>query len=365
MKVVVIGAGVAGLSIGWRLVQAGAEVTVLERAQLGRGATWASAGMIATSAEMASAAAPEVQLAQHSANIWPAFAQEIEAASGANVGYRRDGTLIVARNSDEAAALRSRAAGNRQFLSAAEARSLEPLLVDDIAGGLVDPDEAHVDNRALGPALAVAFQRAGGTLQVNEAVVRIECEKGRAIGARTPFHLHGADAFVLAAGAWSSRLEGLPAEAVPPVIPVKGEMIALASAREAVPRHMVWGNEVYLVPRPDRLLVGATVSREGFDTRTTQAAAEWLYNRAVSLMPGLKAWEVADHWAGLRPGSPDDLPLIGPSAVEGLFVASGQFRNGILFAPAIAEAMRDIILNKAAPEPAFDPRRFAKGGANT
>lgn len=361
MKVAVIGAGVAGLSIGWRLQQAGAEVTVLERAQAGRSATWASAGMLAATAEIESGNAPDARLARHSAALWPAFAHEIEDACGGNIGYRRDGTLIVASDAEAAAALRNRAAAvnGLRFLSSTEARIFEPLLADSTAGALFDETEAQVDNRALGPALAIALQRAGGKLHINEAVVRLEIENGRAVGARTPFKIHRADAFVLAAGAWSGSLKELPPAAVPPVVPVKGEMVALApSAVSAMPTHMIWGHEIYLVPRVARLLVGATMTREGFDTRTTKAAADWLLTRATSLMPALASWQLVEHWSGLRPGSPDDLPLIGPSALDGLFIASGQFRNGILFAPAIAEMMRDIVLECAQPESAFDPRRF-------
>jgi glycine oxidase len=360
MKVVVIGAGVAGLSIGWRLRQAGAEVTVLERAQAGRGATWASAGMLAATAEIESGDTPDARLARHSAALWPAFAREIEDVCGASIGYRRDGTLIVARDAEAAEGLRRRAAaGALQLLSSTEARTLEPLLADSIAGALFDDSEAQVDNRALGPALAVALQCAGGKLGINEAVVRVEIENGRAVGARTPFKIHRADAFVLAAGAWSGSLKDLPPAAVPPVVPVKGEMVALApDAASAMPTHMIWGQEIYLVPRGARLLIGATMTREGFDTRTTKAAADWLLNRANSLMPALASWRLVEHWAGLRPGSPDDLPLIGPSVLDGLFIASGQFRNGILFSPAIAEMMRDIVLDRAQPDPAFDPRRF-------
>jgi len=260
-------------------------------------------------------------------------------------------------------ALRARAKGSPglEFLSPMEARTLEPLLSPTIEGALFDPSEAQVDNRALGPALAVALQRAGGILQANEAVVRIEIETGRAVAARTPFSLHPADAIVIAAGAWSGQLEGLPVEALPAVVPVKGEMIALRPKDAALLQHMIWGNEVYLVPRRNRLLVGATVTREGFDSRTTARAANWLNRQAVELMPALAQWQVVEHWAGLRPGSPDDLPLIGQTRVEGLFVASGQYRNGILLAPAIADTMRDMVLGKTFPAEigAFDPSRFA------
>ncbi|MFL5240464.1 MAG: glycine oxidase ThiO [Rhizomicrobium sp.] len=366
MKIVVIGAGVAGLSIGWRLAQAGAQVTVLERAQPGRGATWASAGMIAATAEIEEGDIPQARLGHHAASLWPHFAREIEELSGIDPGYRVDGTLIVARSPAEAASLERRGKGSTalEFLMPSAAKLLEPLLSDNVAGALFDPDEAQVNNRALALALGIAFQKAGGALKINEPVVRFEIENGRAAAARTPFAHYRADAFILAAGAWSGRIEGLPADGVPAVIPVKGEMIALSPKGDAMPKHMVWGNEVYVVPRHHRLLVGATVTREGFDTRITRAAADWLNARAVGLMPALAQWDLVDHWAGLRPGSPDDLPLIGPSSLDGLFVASGQFRNGILFAPAIAEAMCDIVLKQASPLPAFDPRRFAKQRAS-
>ncbi|MBV9571182.1 MAG: glycine oxidase ThiO [Alphaproteobacteria bacterium] len=363
MKVVVIGAGIAGLSIGWRLKQAGADVTVLERAQPGRGATWASAGMIATIAEIETPDSPQALLAQRSVRLWPHFAAEIEEASGIDVGYRVDGTLIVARSEEHARFLRHRAEGSQEleFLGPAEARALEPLLAMDVLGALFDATEAQVDNRMLARALAVAFQRAGGVLKTNEAVVRFETEGGRARAVRTPFAQYPADVFVLAAGAWSGLIEGLTPEVAPPIIPVKGEMIALAAERDSLPHHMIWGNDIYLVPRGGRLLVGATVSREGFDSRMTQAAAVWLYSRAVALMSALANWQLADHWAGLRPGSPDDLPLIGRSALANLLIASGQFRNGILFAPAIAEAIRDTALDEPPKEDlaAFNPCRFA------
>jgi glycine/D-amino acid oxidase-like deaminating enzyme len=158
---------------------------------------------------------------------------------------------------------------------------------------------------------------------------------------------------LIAAGAWSGLLEALP------ITPVKGEMIALQPLEGALlPGPVVWGEGVYCVPRHGRLLVGATVAEAGFDTGPTREARDHLWSRAARLMPAVKDWTLADHWAGLRPKSPDGLPLLGPAAAPGLFVASGQYRNGILFAPAIAQEMADIILGKAAVIADFDPRRF-------
>ena len=362
MKIVVIGAGVAGLSIGWRLALGGAEVVVLERAQPGRGATWAAGGMIAAAAEHADHAAPDAQFAARAASLWPDFAREIEERSGRPVFYRRDGSLLVASTKARFDELAARAGHETSLLDATEARRLEPLLNAGIAGALFAPEDAQVDNRALGLALAHALVNAGGTLQTNEAVVRFEMTSAGIEGARTPFMLHRGDAYVLAAGAWSGEIEGLPREALPPVVPVKGEMIAFQPANGAsLPTRLLWGNEVYLIPRHDRLFVGATATREGFDTALTDHAADWLAAQAAALLPALSNWEVVEHWAGLRPGSPDDLPLVGETALSGLFVASGQYRNGILFAPAIADALHSLILERRTPPDirAFDPKRFA------
>ncbi len=366
MKVVIVGAGVAGLGIGWRLALAGADVTILERAQPGRGATWAAAGMIAPTAESGNSDADETNFARLSASLWPAFAAELEAQSGRSIGYKRDGTLMVALTGDEADALTRRANANvitdhkPRLFTADEARAAEPLLSGSVACALWDAEEAQVDNRALSAALARAFTRAGGKLLPNEAVVKIESDAGIVFGARTPFALHYGEAVVVAAGAWSEEIE-MPAGTSPPVIPVKGEMIALVPPDgAALPNHVVWGNGVYLVPRAGRVLVGATVQHVGIDTSLTDAGAGWLLERAIGLMPALAGWAVNEHWAGLRPGTPDDLPILGETAVKGLFVATGQFRNGILFAPAVAETMSRLILSAtAAPEiRAFDPRRF-------
>ncbi len=362
MKVVVVGAGAAGLGIGLRLCQAGAEVTVLERFQPARGATWAAAGMLSLLAEEPEPNPVEVALARYAAQLWPDFAAEIEQRSGRKVDYRKGGKLSAATSTSalQRLSVRAKSSVGLALLSAADARKREPMLSPGIFGALWNAEEAWVDNRALGVALAAAFTRAGGKLQLNETVVRFETDGSRLLGARTPFFVHEADAYVVAAGAWTSRIEGLPAGVLPAIVPVKGEMIALAGGNP--PGHVVWGDDVYLVPRGDRLLVGATLSREGFDTSLTDAAASLLRGRAEALMPGLEKWEEVEHWAGLRPGSPDDLPVLGPTSIERLYVASGQYRNGILYAPAVAETVVALVLGRKSEidVTAFDPRRFAE-----
>ena len=353
MRVVIIGAGVAGLGIGWRLLQAGAEVTILERAQPAAGASWAAAGMLAVTAELEEAVEAERALALRASNLWPVFAAELEAASGRSVFLSRVGALLLAADAVELEVMQTRAKGDLRILDARQAKTLVPLLGNTL-GGLWSPHEAHVDNRALGEALCIAFLKAGGLLNANEAAVKLE--RGPAV--LTPYGRYEADVVVVAAGAWSGLLDDIP------IRPVKGEVIMLSPPpNQALPVPVVWGEDVYCVPRPHlgergTLLIGATVQEEGFDTKPTPQARDQLWAAARRLMPSLRDWTLAGHWAGLRPKSPDGLPLLGPAAMEGVYVAGGQYRNGILFTPAIAQEMADIILGKSQGTPDFDPRRF-------
>ena len=352
MKVVIVGAGVAGLGIGWRLLQAGAQVTILDRGQPAQGATWAAAGMLAVTAELEEAGEPERTFALHSDSLWPGFAAELEQASGTGIGFVRGGALLLAGDAAQLEAMRSRGA----VVDGAGARALVPMLAGDIPGGLWAADEARVDNRVLGEALTIAFLKAGGILLPQEAAVTIE-ERGSAASVMTPYGRHHADAIVIAAGAWSGLLGDIP------ITPVKGEMIALMPpASDALPGPVIWGNGVYMVPREQggekRLLVGASMQESGFDTSLSPAVRDDLRARAQSLIPALRHWTLTDHWAGLRPKSPDGLPLLGRLR-SNIFVAGGQFRNGILLAPAIADLMAGMVLGKNKINPAFDPKRFS------
>jgi glycine oxidase len=359
MKIVIIGAGVAGLAIGWRLAKAGQEVTILERAQPGAGATWASAGMLAVTAELLESGSVEIEFARYSNSLWPNFAKEIEDVSGQKIGYTAKGALILAADGIALARLQRQAAARPglELLNAGRVREIAPMVTGEVAGALWSAQEARIDNRTLGPSLALAVQKAGGRLLTNEAVVRIERRDGRAAIAHTPFGLYHADAFVLAAGAWSNVLE----QEVAPVAPVKGQMILLTPPPgEVPPDPVIWGNGIYAVPRGQALAVGATVEDAGFDTGLTDEARETLRAAAETLMPALRAWSISDQWAGLRPRAPDGLPLLGPTSVDGLWLASGQYRNGILFAPAVAETMSQQILGRGAVISAFDPRRITR-----
>jgi glycine/D-amino acid oxidase-like deaminating enzyme len=237
-------------------------------------------------------------------------------------------------------------------VDAAGARAIAPMLAGDLPGGLWVSDEAQADSRALGEALTAAVLKAGGTILPGEAAVTLDERSGQVTAIRTAYGHYRADAYLLAAGAWSGLLDDIP------VTPVKGEMIALETPPGfAAP--VIWGQGVYLVPREGLLLVGATAQEAGFDTALTDAARDFLHGRAAALIPAARDWPVIEHWAGLRPKSPDGLPLLGPSRLSNLFVASGQYRNGILFAPAIAARMGDLMRGQGQVIPAFNPRRFA------
>ncbi len=373
MKIVVIGAGVAGLAIGWRLAQAKCEVVVLERGLAGQGATWASAGMIAAGAETGLDGSPLAQFALASRAAWPAFAREIEAASGMDIGYREPGALLVALNEPQERTLRELAATLAarkmpdKWLEAREALEKEPLLAPDLRGALHAADAAQVDNRVLSAALAVNLRRAGGQLHELCRVESIIVERGHVRGVVAEGERFAAEAVVLAAGAWCNGIDGIPREALPPVRPVKGQMVALAlPAGARMPTHPAWESDVYIVPRRDRLLVGATVEEVGFDTAVSKEAQDWLLAGAIRLAPSLAQWRVAESWSGLRPATPDGLPALGAIGLAGLFAATGQFRNGILFAPSVADGLSDLVLGKPARPDwrAFDPRRFTSGRTN-
>jgi glycine oxidase len=365
MKVAIAGGGIAGLAIGWRLAEAGADVTVFERDVAGRSATWAAAGMLSAGAEASSMGGAR-SFAREARLMWPAFARALEEASGIDCRFRESGALVVAHDGEGARALRAeaeqlRASGAEAVsLEAREAREHEPSLAPHIAGALLVPGDGDVDNRRLGEALIRAFERAGGTLRERCQVQSILSEGEKAVGLLTADGAVRADAVVVAMGAWSSALPG--AAALPAVKPVKGQLVSFAPPKGVpVPRRVVGDHHVYLVPRGDRVLVGATVEDAGFDTSVRAASRDELVSSAAHIIPAAAEWRVVETWSGLRPRCAGDAPALGEAA-PGLFVATGQFRNGILFAPAVAEAMAACVLGRecALAVDAFHPGRFAR-----
>ncbi|MFB4274876.1 FAD-dependent oxidoreductase [Nonomuraea sp. MTCD27] len=366
---VIVGGGVVGLSVAWRMAREGRQVTVVDPAP-GTGASHAAAGMLAPVSEVTYTEAPLLRLGMASLRRWPAFAAELSAdagldeaagpgaeqgpnrpdagqgpnrpGAGRGLDLRSDGTLDVAFGADDLAALDELAAFMDKLglpverLTGRECRRLEPMLAPSVRGGLLAAGDAWVDPRRVTAALLAALERRGVPL-VRARATGLLREGGREGGAVTGVRLDGdpaelrAERVVVAAGAWSAELAEVP------VRPVKGQIMRLRSPQPLLGRCVrgtVHGSYVYLVPRGDgELVVGATQEELGFDTRVTAGGLYELLRDARELVPGVTELEVADVVAGLRPGTPDNLPVIGPSGTPGLAFATGHHRGGVLLAP--------------------------------
>jgi glycine oxidase len=369
-KTVVIGAGVIGLSIAWRLAEAGCRVTVYDRAEAGRGASWAAAGMLAAAVEAEPGEEALLPLTLESRRLWPEFARELEAASGMSVAYRDDGTIAVALTRDDLDQLRfayefQKGLGlELEWLSAAEIHRHEPHLRPGIGGAVLSPHDHQVENRLVGQALAIAARRAGAALFECCPVREVDVSGGRAVGVATDRGREQADIVILAAGAWSRQISGISVAYLPPVRPIKGQMLALRMDPVApLLRHVLWlPRGGYLVPRLDgRLIVGGTVEERGFDEAVTAGGLLALIEGAWRAVPAIEELPVAETWVGFRPGSRDDAPILGPSAIAGLVVATGHHRNGILLTPITAVGISTYVLTGRLPEAIqpFTADRFA------
>jgi glycine oxidase len=377
--VVVIGGGVIGLSVAWMAAVNGMAVTVVDPAP-GRGASWAAAGMLAPVGEAYYGEEALIALNLRASREWPEFARALETASGQAVGYLADGTLLVAVDpSDQAATADvlgfhlAHGLGARH-LSARECRREEPLLAPGIRGGAELAEDHQVDNRRVVDALMAACKAhrvAFSDDEVSDVDIGVigggsdgdgrdsdgrdsdgrDDAGGRVIGVTLR---HGgrlaAGAVVVAAGCRSGQIGGIPEAIRPPVRPVKGITLRLRgdagspSLRRTV-RGMVHGRSCYLVPRRDgTLVVGATVEERGFDLTVRIGAVSNLLDDARQLVPALEEYELIDNTAGLRPGSPDNAPIVGQTDVTGLIMATGHYRNGILLAPVTAYEVTRILL---------------------
>ena len=366
--VVVVGGGVIGLAIAWRAALRGLAVTVLDPAP-GMGASHHGAGMLAPVTEVHYGEEDLLRLNLASATRYPSFVAELEEASGTPVGYRATGTLAVAFDADDKAALDDLheyqiSLGLRsQPATARECRELEPYLSTAVRGGLLVADDHQVDPRRLVAALLVACARAGVEVR-SAAARRLHVEGERVIGVDD---LRAASV-VLAAGCWSGELDGLPRDASPPVRPVKGQILRLRDdvdhpMLQRNVRALVRGRPIYLVPRADgEIVLGATSEEKGFDARLTVEGTGDLLADARELLPRVSEIELVEASVGLRPGSPDNAPMIGAGALPGLVVATGHYRNGILLAPTTADGIAELLSSGAMPPEfeRFDPCRFAR-----
>jgi glycine oxidase len=367
---VVVGGGVIGLGIAWRCAQRGVHVTVMDAAP-GRGASAAAAGMLAPVTELHYGEQELLGLNLASARRYPDFVAELEDATGQNVGYRRTGTVVAAWDTADVIGLRDlqtfgASVGVRsQLLSARELRRLEPGLASGLPGGLFAQDDHQVDNRALHAALRTAATRCGVHIELsNAASLLLAGERVTGVTA-SGRERHNADHVVLAAGAWSGRLAGLTPQIRPPVRPVKGQTVRLRlpdpPALAHVVRGSVKGSPVYLVPRTNgEIVVGASSEEVGFDVRPRAGAMYELLRDAQSLVPVVGEAEFVEVSTSVRPGSPDNAPIIGRAAIDGLIMATGHYRNGILLTPITADAVASLVCDNVLPEVVepFTPARF-------
>ncbi|WP_327182569.1 glycine oxidase ThiO [Streptomyces sp. NBC_01334] len=370
--VLVIGGGIIGLVTAWRAAQRGFATAVVDPAP-GGGAAQVAAGMLAAVTELHHGEQTLLGLNLASARRYPEFAAELTELTGHDLGYRRCGTLAVALDSDDRAHLRELHALQQQsgleseWLSGRECRRLEPLLAPGVRGGLRVDGDHQIDPRRLTAALVAACERAGVAFHRVRAE-RLSVVGGRATGVVTRDGTAlEAGQVVLAGGSLSGRLAGVPQDVLPPVRPVKGQVLRLTVPPRYAPflsrtvRAVVRGSQVYLVPRENgELVVGATSEELGWDTTVTAGGVYELLRDAHELVPGITELPLTETRAGLRPGSPDNAPLLGPTELAGLLLATGHYRNGVLLTPVTGDAMAHALATGELPDEArpFTPRRF-------
>jgi glycine oxidase len=366
--VVVAGGGVIGLSIAWQAATKGLSVVVADR-HPARGASWAAAGMLAPVTEVHYGEERLLQLNLDSHARYPKWVAELNEASGRDCGYVRTGTLVVARDADDNAALNDLFDFQQSLgleverLRGRECRQLEPALAPSTRGGILVRGDHQVDNRALLEALLSACERAGvhmvrkrieGVDLASDRVAGVDLDDGRRVACR---------ALVLAAGAHSAHIDGIPPDVIPPVRPVKGQLLHLRGPQgQRLATLTIRGLEGYIVVRPDgRVVLGATVEEQGFDERPTAGAVHELLRAGFELIPGITELELVETSVGLRPASPDNAPLLGETEIEGLVLATAHYRNGVLLAPVTGWAIARLLATGATPEIVrpFSPMRFS------
>ena len=341
---VIAGAGLIGASIALELAEAGLKVGLYDAHEPGREASWASAGMISPAPENPDMI-PFVPMSLASVALYPDFIRKVEELAGVRVGYRKDGALDVIVDGDAqeelstVIALQHGVGLKAEALSAEQARKMEPALTDEMQAAIFREDEASLDTRVFTDAALKAAQRKGVQIfagngakalwKAGERCKGLVLEKGQVEAKWT----------VIAAGCFSARIEGVAPYA--PVFPAKGQMMALRCESVEI-HHVLWLEHTYLVPRNDgRIIAGSTIERTGFDHDVTAGGLKKILNEATKLAPGLEKARIEEAWAGLRPDSPDHLPIIGPTDLDGLLIATGHFRSGILLAPVTARLIHD------------------------
>jgi glycine oxidase len=363
--VAMAGGGLIGGSIALELARAGLRVGLFDKQEPGKEASWASAGILSPAPESPGMIAL-VPLGKASMALYPEFVALVEELSGKSVGYRAKGTLevLTSRHAREELstiiALHHGLGLRAEPLGAADARELEPSLREDVEAAVLRPAEASVDNRLLMRAILASAQKSGVEIFAGVGVESLWREGDACKGIVAGGEKVSAGHTVIAAGCFSAQIQG--AEQYAPVRPAKGQMISLACPEAKVER-VLWGEDIYLVPRNDgRILAGATVEYAGFDKSLTAGGQKKLLSAAIEMVPAFENARVEEMWAGLRPDSPDHLPILGPTDLQGLVIATGHFRSGVLLTPISAKLVREwVTLGRVGTDwERFSPLRFAQ-----
>ena len=367
-EVIIVGAGVIGCACAFELSAVGARVTVFDTRRAGQGASQASAGVLAPYIE-GHEPGPLRELGARSLAMYDAFVQHAMRGSGLAVQYTRNGTLEVAFSHESAARLRANAESlmaegvEAHWYDGPELRASEPLITSAARAGLMVDSHGFVGVPDLIDALSAAAMRAGAAFALDTRVISIDEGPGGRLAVETENGISFADAVVVATGSWSGQLRVI--DALPPQVkPIRGQLLHLAWPTAQPLRHVLWGPGCYLVPWLNgRVLIGATVEDAGFDERATAAGVAELLDAGFTLVPELKTASFTEVRVGLRPASPDSLPIVGPSkALPGVIYATGHYRNGVLLAPLTAALVKDLVFGKT-DDPAFAMLAPARFGA--
>jgi glycine oxidase len=366
--VAIAGGGLIGGTIALELAQAGLRVGLFDRQEPGQEASWAGAGILSPAPE-SSAMISLVPLGKASMALYPEFVRMVEEISGQEVGYRPRGTLQAIFNGEAREELSTVIALHHGLglkaepLSAQDARALEPSLSEELEAAVLRPEEASVDNRALTQAVLEAARRCGVQFFPASGAEATWRQGGRCVGLSLKNEKIEAQWTIIAAGCFSANIEGVATYA--PVRPAKGQMAALRADDLKIER-VLWSEKIYLVPRNDgRILAGATVEYTGFEKGLTAGGIEKILAAAIELSPGLASARMEETWAGLRPDSPDHLPILGPTDADGLLIATGHFRSGILLTPITARLVREWVTQQrvSVDWERFSPMRFQSASA--
>lgn len=367
MKLVVIGGGLIGLGVAGSWA-ADHDVILLEKGTCGREASHAAAGMLGPVMEVEFNEPEQLRLNKRSHELYPDFVRRLEDETGVDTGFRTEGTYFVAVDPPEQEDLerlwkyQKRMDLDVEKVDVATCREDEPRLSNYISRAMFTESDFQVDNRKLVEALKTRCQRRGVTIREQEPVRRLHYEGDRVASVETERDRYTADYFLLAAGAWSARIEGLRDQDRMPVRPVKGQALSVQLSDPPEVRHVIRSPEVYCVPKDDgRMVIGATMEEEGFDGRVTAGAVLDLLHKAYELLPFVYEQELLETWAGFRPASRDSLPILGPGrATENLVFATGHYRNGVLLTPITIQLLSSWLDQKDIPElmEPFLPGRF-------